>query len=188
MNPLQPSRCPAGASAIVAILTIAATLALLAGCGSASARVRGVAPLNLNDSQESTPVDVRFFQLADDGAFRRATFDALWVDAGKTLGADLLAPPVVKTVFPGSRNDQPSVVGLGSLDGRTRFIGIMGLYRRTDGSDRRTLVLPVDRIGSVVVELSGYAVALSSDGAPLEDKEASSQPRSAPARTAKGGG
>jgi len=188
MNPLQQSLRQMVGCVGVAVLIVAAG-ALMTGCGSASARVRGVAPLNLNDNNESTPVDVRFFQLADDGTFRRTTFDALWVDAAKALGGDLLGTPVVKTVFPGSRGDQPTEIALGKLSGKTKFIGVMGLYRRTDGTDRRILVLPIDRIGKDVIEVSGYSVALSTEGSPADGgKSPSNQPGAAPTKTATGGG
>ena len=152
----MPRRCSS-----VACL-VAATL--VAGCGSASAWVRGVAPLNRNEANESTPVDVRFYQLANEDAFVRATFESLWVDASKALGGDLLAPPVVATVVPGARNDQPVEIKLGKLDSKTKRIGVMALFRRTDGADRRLLVIPVDRIGKEIIELTGYSVALSADG------------------------
>ena len=188
MNPLQQSLPALVRQTTWSILILVVAGVLLAGCGSASARVRGVAPLNLNDNNESTPVDVRFFQLADDGAFRRVTFDALWVDAGKALGGDLLGAPVVKTVFPGSRSDQPTLIQLGKLSGKTKFIGVMGLYRRTDGTDRRTLVLALDRIEKDVIELSGYSVALSTEGTPAEGGKGASNPPAAPTKTASGGG
>ena len=55
-------------------------LILLVGClvgcsSSATLQMRGVAPLNLNDAGESTPVDVRIYQLKNDAAFKRATFE-----------------------------------------------------------------------------------------------------------------
>jgi type VI secretion system VasD/TssJ family lipoprotein len=61
------------------LLAAACAAALLAACGGPSyVRVRGVSPLNVNDSNESTPVDVRLYQLKDDGRFTRARVEELF--------------------------------------------------------------------------------------------------------------
>src|SRR3569833_2142512 len=95
-----------GGRALV-VLALAMGFGIIAGCGQASARVRGVAPLNLNDNNESTPVKVRFYQLASSDRFQAATFESLWLNDKEPLGADRLADPVVVTVLPGSANDHP---------------------------------------------------------------------------------
>src|SRR4051812_49485892 len=90
-------------------LILAAVLALaVSACGGTqrvSMNLHGVSPLNVNDQNESTPVDVRFFALKSDAAFRSATVDALWTDFKKVLGDDLLGEPIVATVFPGGAGD-----------------------------------------------------------------------------------
>ena len=160
------------------LLPLLAVLALGVGCSrSATLQVRGLAPLNLNDAGESTPVDVRIYQLKDDGAFKRATFEKLWTEDEKVLGQDRLAAPRVESVVPGNPTDQPKRIALGELESGTRFIGIMALYAKADARDTRTLVLPVDDAEDPVIEFSGYGIALAGDRAkpaeqPAEDKPA----------------
>lgn len=141
-------------------------LAASAGCSrTATLQLRGLAPLNLNDTGESTPVDVRIYQLKDDAAFRRATFEKLWTEDEKVLGQDRLAPPRTESVVPGNPTDQPKRVALGELEIGTRFIGIMALYAKTDARDARTLVLPVNDAEKPVIEFSGYGIALAGEKA-----------------------
>ncbi len=139
-------------------------LAVCAGCSrTATLQLRGLAPLNLNDTGESTPVDVRIYQLKDDASFRRATFEKLWTEDEKVLGQDRLAPPKTESVVPGNPTDQPKRVALGELEVGTRFIGIMALYAKTDARDARTLVLPVNDAEKPVIEFSGYGISLKND-------------------------
>jgi type VI secretion system protein VasD len=142
-------------------------LVLLVGCTrSTTLQMRGVAPLNVNDAGESTPVDVRIFQLKDDGAFRRATFEKLWTDDKTVLGQDSLAPYRVVSIVPGNPTDQPKQITIAELESGTRFIGVMALYAKADARDARTLVLPVDEADEPVIELSGYGISLAKDGKP----------------------
>jgi type VI secretion system VasD/TssJ family lipoprotein len=154
--------------------------ALLAGCSqTATMQVRGLVPLNLNDNGESTPVDVRIYQLKDDAAFKRATFEKLWTEDEKVLGFDRLAPPKVISVLPGNPTDQPTKVPLGELATGTRFIGVMALYAKTDARDARTLVLAVGEAEKPVIEFSGYGIALSTDRkAAASSKDGDSKPAS----------
>jgi type VI secretion system VasD/TssJ family lipoprotein len=148
----------------VTCLSVCAVFAMLAGCSqTATMQVRGLVPLNLNDTGESTPVDVRFYQLRDATAFKRATFEKLWTEDEKVLGQDRLAPPKVVSVLPGNPTDQPTKVALGELATGTRFIGVMALYAKTDARDARTLVLAVEEAERPVIEFSGYGIALSTD-------------------------
>jgi type VI secretion system VasD/TssJ family lipoprotein len=137
------------------------TLLTIVGCGSVSTQLRGISPLNVNDINESTPVDVRFYQLRNPSRFEKASFDALWVDAAKVLDEDLLSKPVVETVFPGSANDEPTEVDLGSLHQDCKYIGIIALYRRSDQAPR-TLVVPAKQVSQEIIELLGYGVRLAS--------------------------
>ncbi len=148
----------------VTCLSACAMFAILAGCSqTATMHVRGLVPLNLNDTGESTPVDVRIYQLKDAAAFKRATFEKLWTEDEKVLGQDRLAPPKVVSVLPGNPTDQPTKVALGELATGTRFIGVMALYAKTDARDARTLVLAVEEAEKPVIEFSGYGIALSTD-------------------------
>ena len=89
---------------------LAALAAALSACGGPGyLRVRGVAPLNVNDSNESTPVDVRVYQLRDDGRFLRARVEELWTRDQEVLAEDLITQKKV-AVFPGRANDAPSGV------------------------------------------------------------------------------
>lgn len=149
--------------------SLLAVIVLLVGCSrTATLQVRGVAPLNVNDAGESTPVDVRIYQLKDDGAFKRATFEKLWTEDDKVLGQDRLAAPRVESIVPGNATDQPKRIALGELEVGTRFIGIMALYGKTDARDARTLVLPVDDAEDPVIEFSGYGISLAGEKKPAD--------------------
>ena len=63
-------------------------LTALSGCGALTARVRGVVPLNPNEYGESTPVDLRFYQLRRAERFRAASVDQLWLAPEPTLATD----------------------------------------------------------------------------------------------------
>ncbi|MBA3697951.1 MAG: type VI secretion system lipoprotein TssJ [Planctomycetes bacterium] len=166
--------------------TCAAFLALvilLTGCSrTATLQVRGVAPLNLNDAGESTPVDVRIYQLKDDGAFKRATFEKLWTEDEKVLGQDRLAAPRVESIIPGNATDQPKRIALGELEVGTRFIGIMALYAKTDARDARILVLPINDAEDPVIEFSGYGISLAGE----DKKPAADTTSDKPAAKSKG--
>jgi type VI secretion system protein VasD len=145
-------------------LSALAVLLLASGCGrTATLQMRGLAPLNLNDAGESTPVDVRIYQLKDDAAFKRATFEKLWTEDEKVLGQDRLAAPRVESIVPGSATDQPKRVALGELATGTRFIAVMALYAKADARDTRTLILPVDEAERPIIEFSGYGIAIAAD-------------------------
>ncbi len=157
----------------VAILAL-----LLAGCGGPSVRLRGIAPLNRNVSGESTPVDVRIYPLREQGRFQGAAFEALWTDAEKVLGPDLIAAPTVATVLPGVAGDAPQRITVQNA-GQAQWIGVLALVRKGDGTPR-TLILPVDRAGEGVVELTGYGlrvIDLAAEPAPvLRTTSGSEQP------------
>ena len=136
-------------------------LTIMAGCSSPTrAQVRGIAPLNVNDTNESTPVDVRFYQLAATERFEKAPFEALWLDAAKELDDELLTKPLVVSILPCSATSEPQAVELGTLKDTTRFIGIMALYRRGDGRPR-ILIVPRERIDGALIELTGYTIRLA---------------------------
>lgn len=139
--------------------------ALLAAGGCASSRsvtvpVRGVAPLNLNEAQESTPVDVRIWPLSAPERFRAATVDQLWTDPKAALGADLLGDPRSFTVFPGAAGD-PAVEQQLEVPSGTRFLGVLAMCRGSDAQDRRAVVVPIDDAARHGLVLTGFSVALA---------------------------
>ena len=168
-----------------------ALLILLVGCSrSATLQMRGVAPLNLNDAGESTPVDVRIYQLKNDAAFKRATFETLWNEDKKVLGQDYLAGPLTESIVPGNTTDKPKSIHIAELEPGTRFIGIMALYGKTDARDARLLVLPIDDAESPVIEFSGYGISIAGEAkkpADSGDNKSASDDKSAnDKRTTKG--
>ncbi len=135
---------------------LAAGVVLLAGCtGPLKLQVRGIKPLNENERKESTPVDVRIYQLRDNARFDRATFNNLWTKAKEELAEDLISEKTV-TVFPGAAEDAPREVDLGILDTATRFIGIMALYPREEEGNPRKIAVPVAEADDAIWEFTGY--------------------------------
>ncbi len=132
---------------------------LLAGCAERSVQVRGVAPLNRNAEGESTPVDLRFFLLRDEDAFARAAFAALWTNPAATLGGEVIGAPIAATVLPGGLVDPAQSVDLPS-GGEVAWIGVQLLVRH-EGELPRTLLIPIGRLPSCVVEVTGYGLRLA---------------------------
>lgn len=139
-------------------LILALILKLCCGCSGQVARVRGVGPLNVNSENESTPVDVRLYQLRSDGAFSRAGFAALWTDPVATLGHDLIGQPTVATILPGTATDPAQLVQL--PDAETAWVGVQLLVRH-EGPMPRTLLIPADRLAVSVIEATGYGLRLA---------------------------
>lgn len=142
------------------VLLFILSMAMLAGCTTRSANLRGVAPLNRNAEGESTPVDVRFYALRDDAAFARASFAALWTSPQQVLGTELIGQPVVVTVLPGTATDLPRPCLLGSGSGDARWIGVQ-LLTRGEGDLPRTLLLPADRLPGCVIEATDFGLRLA---------------------------
>lgn len=176
---------------ITCLLSGSAACALLGSCSHPTVRVHGGQPLNLNSVYESTPVAVRFYQLSDDNAFLTAPFENLWTDAPKALGGNLLGQVQVRTVFPGTPADDEVVLELAKCAEATRFIGVLALYRASDGQPRQA-VIPIDQLAEGVLLLHGYGVRFRTDaeakrertGTPVEP--AKEEPRAEPASTAGG--
>lgn len=155
---MKPSSAPIP-FALVAVLAAA----LLAGCGgprTVELPVRGVSPLNPNEAQESTPVDVRVWALAGADRFKAATVDQLWIDAKGTLGSDLLDDPRSFTVFPGAAGD-PAVLQRLEVPASTKFIGVLAMYQRSDAQDQRATVAPIEVVEKHGLVLTGFSVAVS---------------------------
>lgn len=160
-------------------LLLLAALAFTGCSRTATLQLRGTAPLNLNEAGESTPVDVRIYQLKSDAHFRKAAFEKLWTKDKETLGDDLLAERKTVSVLPGGAGEPTAKVELGELATGTNFIGVMAMYGKADAKDNRTLVVAVDDAEKYIIEFTGYAVALrelkqaeskSAEGKPAETK------------------
>ena len=134
---------------------------VLTACAPPTIRARGVQPLNLNPVNESTPVDVRFYQLTDDNAFMTAPFESLWTDASAALGGNLLGRPLVKTVYPAPLGEPPVTFQLTKFDDGASFIGVLALFRGNDGSPRQVTVA-VNKLDDGVLELTGYGIRFNS--------------------------
>lgn len=148
-------------AAIAATIVLASIL--LSGCGgprSVDLPVRGVSPLNPNQAQESTPVDVRVWPLAGADRFKAATVDQLWIDPKAALGPDLLGEARSFTVFPGSDVD-PAVVQRLEVPSSTRFLGVLAMYQRSDAQDQRAVVAAIDDVEEHGLLLTGFAVSVS---------------------------
>lgn len=148
------------------LAVVCAVALLAAGCSdtrTVDLRVRGVAPLNLNEQQESTPVRVRVYPLVRADAFRAATPNQLWTDGEKVLGADLRKPWQEFTVNPGAATDQPVTVPV-TISDAAEYLGILAMCSRSDADDRRTTVLSLREDRSKILTFTGYAVALRSEG------------------------
>jgi len=147
---------------VIRALVVIACLAFLAvGCSrSAAVKVRGVAPLHVNDAGESTPVKLRIYQLKRGDKFAAATVDEVWTNAAGALGDELVGDPTEVSVLPGNTGDKPIVVDLGKLPQGVSAIGVLGLFRKPDAQDQRKAVVPVEEVGGTVVELTGYSVRL----------------------------
>jgi type VI secretion system VasD/TssJ family lipoprotein len=134
--------------------------AVLAACGGpAGLYVRGVKPMNENDRQESTPVDIRIFQLRDEARFTNATVDDLWTKAREVLGEDYHALKQV-TVFPGAPDTPEVRIELGELPESVRFIGVLALFPKDDGKGPRKLAVARKEAGSRVLRLTGSHLEL----------------------------
>jgi type VI secretion system VasD/TssJ family lipoprotein len=132
----------------------------LAACGGPlGIYTRGVKPMNENERQESTPVDLRIYQLRDDARFANASVDDLWIKARDVLGEDYVALKQI-TVFPGVSVDPEQRVELGDLPESVRFIGVLALFPKDDGKGPRKLVLPRKEAASRVIRLTGFHLEL----------------------------
>ena len=133
----------------------------LSGCGSLTAHVRGIAPLNPNEYGESTPVDVRFYQLRRADRFRAASVEQLWTASDAALATDRATDALVTTVVPGAAGDEPAAIDLGRRCSDTRFVGVLALFRHPDARDARALLVPVDELDDAVLDFSGSSIAVA---------------------------
>lgn len=120
----------------IATFSIFLTVALaLTGCGSAGMKLNLEAEteLNPNHSNESMPVVVRVYQLADDKAFLNTSFKDLWKDDSKILGRDLLSRDEF-VMSPGSEKKQTY-----DREDGIKYVAIIGIYRKPEGDNWRAI-------------------------------------------------
>ncbi len=144
------------------ILPTLLAITVLGGCGgprTVDLPVRGISPLNPNEAQESTPVNVRVWPLAGADRFKAATVDQLWTDAKTVLGPDLLADPSTFTVFPGANGD-PVVEHKLEVPDSTTFLGVLAMYQRSDAQDQRATVVSIADAEEHGLLFTGFAVRL----------------------------
>ncbi len=139
-------------------LSCIAALAL-GGCSPPRAAVQlsGMQVMNQNELGESAPVKLRLYPLRSDAKFRAATVDALWVGDEDLLKADLTHAPTITSVFPGGEGRAPGQVEVELGDG-AKWLGVLALYSKSDASDRRMLILPIDDAERLVLTCSGYSI------------------------------
>ena len=162
---------------LVALLAVALT-----ACGgprNVTLPVRGVSPLNPNEAQESTPVNVRVWPLAGADRFKAATVDQLWTDAKTALGPDLLAAPATFTVFPGSDSD-PVVEQRLEVPDSTSFLGILAMYQRSDAVDQRATVVSIDDAEDHGLVFTGFTVRVATPAPAPAPAPATPAPAPAP--------
>ena len=154
---------PAPGMRSATLLAAAALAASLGACGGTGyVRVRGVAPLNVDGSNQSTPVDIRVYQLRDDARFLLARVEDLWTKDKEVLAGDFIAQKKV-TVFPGRAEEAPRDVDFGELPPDCRFIGILALFSMPDDRGPRHLVIPAEEAIGRVLRLTGSHVRLEDE-------------------------
>jgi type VI secretion system VasD/TssJ family lipoprotein len=146
---------------VLSLIGVGLALSLV-GCGGPSPlSVRAVAPVNLNEQGESLPVRLRIYELKDRSQFLAASFNDLWLDDRKALGADRLADPRQLVVQPGKPDGNALRYDLIEVAAGTRFIGVMALYPRGgEQDDERRVAIALDDLSDHVIELSGYQLML----------------------------
>lgn len=115
------------------------------------------APLNPNEDDESTPVDVRIYQLRDEHAFNRATFEDIWTDPSGALGGSVIGEARTLTL---SVDEGPNIrIEPIEPDDDANFIGIFALFSgKADGPDHRKVCVSLDEAEDIVFVVSGYGI------------------------------
>jgi type VI secretion system protein VasD len=121
------------------LLALAATVSVLAGCGSSSpAKVGGtlqaVAALNPNVNQRPSPLRIVLYELKSVAVFNKADFMALYQADQATLGGEFVAREEL-TLQPGETRAYAR-----TLAPETRFLGVLAVYRDLERATWRTFV------------------------------------------------
>lgn len=149
-RPIRPSANPKPPSpGISAVWTAAVMALLLSACApeiklpepeapppptKLHLRLSADKPLNPNTDGSSAPLMVRIYELKSSGPFTGADYFALLDRDGEALGDSLLGREELR--FTGG-----SVQSIGKeLNPETRFVGIMGAYRKIDRVRWRAVV------------------------------------------------
>jgi type VI secretion system protein VasD len=128
---------------------------VLVGCASGpdtyTIRVKGEPSLNLNSQGDSTPVNMRIYQLLDRSGFEAADFDSLWEGGEEVLtgGVVEVTEHVVTTT-----QDMTDIVLVASEE--VRFIGIVGLFNQQGESWR--VCIPVEEVGDWLFSFQGFQI------------------------------
>jgi type VI secretion system protein VasD len=92
------------------------------------------AQLNLNESGQPMPVEVRVLLLRERETFDQLDFDTVWKDAQTALAKDLVNSASL-TVFPGKLKIYPMKSAPG-----VAYVALVGIYRRPEGRSWRHVV------------------------------------------------
>lgn len=110
---------------------------LLGAWGCSSPRVNvglsATGNLNLNSFDEPLPVVTRVYQLSDEQAFQKATFEQLWKNDLMTLGDTLLTKDEI-IVDPAAQQTLTYM-----RHAQARFIGVMAVFRQPEDDQWRDI-------------------------------------------------
>ncbi len=128
-------------------LSVILSFAGLCGCsifGNKPARlntkVQAVTYLNPNIYDQASPVVVVFYQLKSATAFSQANFFALYNEALKTLGTELLDKQELE-LRPNQSHELKQTIAPGA-----RYLGVIAGYRNPDSAQWRQLIeIPADK-------------------------------------------
>ena len=114
------------------------------------------AALNPSVSKRPSPLQLRIYELRTATAFNRAEFMAMYQGDQAALGVELVARDEI-TLQPGEVRAYNKV-----LDGETRFLGVVALYRDLERAGWRAIV-PVQpaKAQRVTIHADALTVSLS---------------------------
>ena len=107
-------------------------LASFGGCKSIHhyrINVQASQKLNYSEKKESLPVVIKFYQLKDDGNFKKASFNQIWDNDISYLDTDLVAQQEY-TILPGSNQD----ITIKRYK-EAHYLGVIAAYRTTEESN-----------------------------------------------------
>ncbi len=122
--------------------------------------LRGESDLNRNTrTKQSTPVNVRIYQIKDRAEFSAADFDSLWRREKERLGDSLVTASqavVVTSGFDGPvKVAQPANIPPEDV----KYLGVVGLFNKNDPTgDGWRICVPVEEIDAVKLSFQGYRI------------------------------